>query len=54
MKRTAPDVLPDTGHCAGVLAGQPVLEWDEVKLHDNLLLVGLWEIIMFLHIGNFT
>lgn len=43
-RQVADDLLPGAG--ARVLAGQPVVKWGEVEMYDNLLLVGLWEIIM--------
>lgn len=43
-RQIADDVLPSAGMRG--LAGQPVVEWGEFGLHDDLLLVGLWEIIM--------
>lgn len=41
-RQVADDLLPGAG--ARVLAGQPVVEWGEVR--DNLLLVGLQETII--------
>lgn len=37
-------MLPGAG--VWILAGQPVLKWGKVEAHDNLLLVGLQEIII--------